>query len=27
LKTLKTPVFQSPIEAHGLKNLPDIKIV
>jgi hypothetical protein len=27
LETLKTPVFQSPIEAHGLKNLPDMKIV
>jgi hypothetical protein len=27
LKTLKTPVFQSPIEAHGLKNLPDMKII
>jgi hypothetical protein len=27
LKTLKTPIFQSPIEAHKLKNLPDIKIV
>jgi hypothetical protein len=27
LETLKTPVFQSPIEAHKLKNLPDIKIV
>ena len=27
LETLKTPFFQSPIEAHGLKNLPDIKIV
>ena len=27
LKTINTPLFQSPIEAHGLKNLPDMKII